>query len=52
MRRCPNGIMSGDREAVHTVGVSVRGKAIPETLAGPLENHAILPPGVEVWRDA
>ena len=45
-------LLSGDREAVHTAGVSVRGKAIPETMAGPLENHAILPPGVEVWRDA
>jgi uncharacterized cysteine cluster protein YcgN (CxxCxxCC family) len=45
-------LLSGDREAVHAAGVSVRGKAIPETLAGPLENHAILPPGVEVWRDA
>ena len=45
-------LLSGDREAVHKAGISVRGKAIPEAMAGPLENHAILPPGVEVWRDA
>ena len=36
-------LVSGDRDAVHTAGISVRGKAIPEVLAGPLENHAILP---------
>ncbi len=44
-------LLSGDPEAVHAAGVSVRGKAIPEVMAGPLENHAILPPGVELWRD-
>lgn len=44
-------LLSGDLEAVHAGGVSVRGKAIPEVMAGPLENHAILPPGVELWRD-
>jgi uncharacterized protein len=41
-------LLSGDAEAVHTAGVSVRGKAISETVAGPLENHVILPPGVEL----
>ena len=44
-------LRSGDREAVHRVGVSARGKAIPEALAGPLEQHAILPPGVELAHD-
>jgi hypothetical protein len=29
----------------------VRGKAIPEALAGPLEQHVILPPGVELADD-
>ena len=41
----------GDRAAVHRAGASVRGKAISETVAGPLENHIIdLPDGVEVMR--
>lgn len=47
-------LISGDREAVHHAGMSVRGKAIPEAMAGPLEQHAILPPGVELaddWQD-
>jgi uncharacterized protein len=44
-------LVSGDPEAVHRAGVSVRGKAIPEALAGPLENHVILPPGVELADD-
>lgn len=44
-------LVCGDREAVHSVGMSVRGKAIPESLAGPLEQHAILPPGVELAAD-
>ncbi len=44
-------LVSGDREAVHRAGVSVRGRAIGEKFAGPLENHAVLPAGVEVWRD-
>jgi uncharacterized protein len=39
-------LISGDREAVHTAGASVRGKAISEVLAGPIENHVILPDGV------
>lgn len=41
-------LLSGDREAVHRAGASVRGKAISETVAGPLENHVILPPGIEI----
>ncbi len=44
-------LLCGDPEAVHRAGVSVRGKAIPEVLAGPLENHVILPPGVELADD-
>lgn len=44
-------LISGDAEAVHREGVSVRGKAIPEALAGPLEQHVILPPGIEIADD-
>lgn len=44
-------LLCGDREAVHRTGHSVRGKAIPEALAGPLEQHVILPPGVELADD-
>lgn len=44
-------LLCGDPEAVHRAGVSVRGKAIPEALAGPLENHVILPPGVVLADD-
>jgi hypothetical protein len=44
-------LLSGDPEAVHEAGISVRGKAIPEHLAGPLEQHLILPPGVELADD-
>lgn len=44
-------LLSGDAEGVHKAGVSVRGKAIPEDLAGPLEQHVILPPGVELADD-
>ncbi len=34
-------LISGDREAVHREGHSVRGRAISETLAGDLENHIV-----------
>ena len=44
-------LLSGDREAVHTAGVSVRGKSISEDLAGPLEQHVVLPPGMELADD-
>lgn len=44
-------LISGDPEAVHREGVSVRGKAISEDVAGPLEQHIILPPGVELADD-
>jgi uncharacterized cysteine cluster protein YcgN (CxxCxxCC family) len=32
-------LIAGDREAVHAAGASVRGKAISEVIAGPLEQH-------------
>ncbi|MFM2301343.1 MAG: hypothetical protein RLZZ84_1079 [Pseudomonadota bacterium] len=41
-------LISGDTETVHTAGISVRGKAISELVAGPLEQHVILPPGMEL----
>ncbi len=44
-------LICGDREAVHAAGVSVRGKAISEHLAGPLEQHVILPRGMELADD-
>jgi uncharacterized protein len=44
-------LVSGDREAVHREGHSVRGAAISEDLAGPIEQHLILPPGVELGDD-
>ncbi len=44
-------LLSGDPEAVHKAGASVRGRAISETIAGPLEQHVILPPGIEIAMD-
>ncbi|MDL2351454.1 MAG: YcgN family cysteine cluster protein [Pseudomonadota bacterium] len=44
-------LICGDPEAVHAAGISVRGKAISEDLAGPLEQHVILPPGMELADD-
>lgn len=44
-------LICGDREAVHAAGISVRGKAISELVAGPLEQHVILPPGMELADD-
>lgn len=44
-------LISGDPESVHRAGISVRGKAIPEAMAGPIEQHIILPPGVELADD-
>jgi uncharacterized cysteine cluster protein YcgN (CxxCxxCC family) len=40
-------LVSGDREAVHRAGMSVAGKVISETVAGPLENHIVWPYGEE-----
>jgi uncharacterized cysteine cluster protein YcgN (CxxCxxCC family) len=44
-------LVCGDPAAVHAAGVSVRGKAIAEQFAGRLEDHIILPPGVELADD-
>ena len=44
-------LVCGDPEAVHAAGISVRGKAISEDLAGPLEQHVVLPPGMELADD-
>ena len=37
-------LVSGDPELVHTVGISVRGRAVPENRAGPLEHHIVTCP--------
>ena len=37
----------GDREAVHREGISIRGRAISEVLAGPLEDHIVSSEPVE-----
>ncbi|AOL24575.1 hypothetical protein Ga0102493_11441 [Erythrobacter litoralis] len=34
-------LVCGDREAVHRVGVSVAGRVVSETEAGPLEHHIV-----------
>ncbi len=34
-------LLSGDRDTVHQAGASVVGKAISETIAGPLEQHIV-----------
>lgn len=36
-------LISGDRAAVHAAGASVVGKAVSETVAGPIENHIVWP---------
>ncbi len=36
-------LISGDREAVHTARASMRGRAVSELVAGPLENHIVWP---------
>jgi uncharacterized cysteine cluster protein YcgN (CxxCxxCC family) len=38
-------LVSGDPETVHTAGVSVRGRAVSERRAGPLEHHITDWPG-------
>jgi uncharacterized protein len=40
-------LISGDRDAVHRAGASVRGKAISEVIAGPIEQHIVWPEGME-----
>jgi uncharacterized cysteine cluster protein YcgN (CxxCxxCC family) len=40
-------LLSGDRDAVHQAGASVRGRAVSEDRAGPIEQHIIWPPGME-----
>lgn len=44
-------LISGDRDAVRTAGVSVIGKVISEVDAGPIEQHAVLPEGYEAIVD-
>ncbi|MBV1916849.1 MAG: YcgN family cysteine cluster protein [Sphingomonadaceae bacterium] len=36
-------LISGDRDAVHAQGISVIGKVVSETEAGPLEHHMVWP---------
>jgi uncharacterized cysteine cluster protein YcgN (CxxCxxCC family) len=38
-------LVSGDPETVHTAGISVRGRAISERQAGPLDHHIVDWPG-------
>lgn len=45
-------LVCGDRDAVHAGGHSVIGKAISEEFAGPIEQHIIWPPGLELADDA
>jgi len=42
-------LVCGDREAVHRAGVSIVGRAVSETVAGPLEQHILWPEGMEGW---
>ena len=44
-------LVSGDRNTVHAAGMSVAGKAISETVAGPLENHIVWPYGEDEMED-
>lgn len=39
-------LLSGDREAVHRAGVSIRGKVVSEVFAGPIEQHIVWPEGM------
>ena len=38
-------LVSGDPETVHAAGISVRGRAVGERVAGPLEHHIVDWPG-------
>ncbi len=40
-------LVSGDRDAVHRAGMSIVGRVISETIAGPLEQHIVWPEGME-----
>jgi hypothetical protein len=40
-------LVCGDPQAVHQAGASIVGKAISEEFAGPLEQHVVLPEGME-----
>lgn len=44
-------LLTGSRDSVHQAGASVIGKAISETIAGPLEQHVILPEGMMIASD-
>jgi uncharacterized protein len=37
-------LVSGSRETIHDAGMSVKGRAISELYAGPLENHIVQQP--------
>ncbi len=39
-------LLSGDAGAVHRAGISVRDRAVPETMAGELEDHVVDWPGL------
>lgn len=41
-------LVCGDREMVHRVGASIRGKAVGERRAGPLQHHIVAWPGQPV----
>ena len=44
-------LLSGDRDAVRRAGISVAGRTISETDAGPIEHHSVdWPEGERKWR--
>jgi uncharacterized cysteine cluster protein YcgN (CxxCxxCC family) len=42
-------LLTGDRHTVHAAGASIVGRAVSETVAGPLEQHIVWPEGMEGW---
>lgn len=42
-------LLTGDREDVHRAKVSIVGRVVSETMAGPLEQHIVWPEGHEGW---